>query len=96
MVGIAVDGVAVAGVIHYPFEGETVWGWVEHGNNILDQSEKAPNGSIIMSRSHTGKAEEQTKKLVKNAKVRDFVFWDQSVFLSRVIPESDGFETFLH
>ena len=69
MVGIAVDGEAVAGVIHYPFEGETIWGWVEHGNNILDQSEKSPLNSIIMSRSHTGKAEDQTKTMVKDAKV---------------------------
>ena len=69
MVGIAVDGESVAGVIHYPFEGETIWGWVEHGNNILDQSEKSPKNSIIMSRSHTGKAEEQTKAALKSANV---------------------------
>ena len=70
MVGIAVDGESVAGVVHYPFSGETIWGWVEHGNNVLDQSEKAPKHSVIMSRSHTGDAEKQTKSLLENAKVQ--------------------------
>ena len=48
------DGVAVAGVIHFPFSGKTHWGWVEHGNNILDKNEVSPYKSFIMSRSHTG------------------------------------------
>lgn len=69
MVGFAVDGEAVGGVIHFPFTGETVWGWKEHGNNVLDQSEKAPSDSIIVSRSHTGKAEEQVKKHLKKPHV---------------------------
>ena len=62
MVGFAVDGEAVGGVVHFPFTGETVWGWQEHGNNILDQSENAPRNSVLVSRSHTGEAEEQSKK----------------------------------
>jgi inositol monophosphatase 3 len=69
MVGIAIDGESVAGVIHYPFSDETIWGWVGHGNNVLDQSEKSPDNSIIMSRSHTGSAESQTNSLFKDAKV---------------------------
>ncbi|CBY32163.1 unnamed protein product [Oikopleura dioica] len=70
MVGFAVDGEAVGGVVHFPFTGETVWGWKEHGNNILDQSENAPRNSVLVSRSHTGQAEEQSKKhLGPNAKI---------------------------
>jgi len=54
MVGIAVDGEAVAGVIHFPFTGVTHWGWVEHGNNLHDQNELSKVNSFIISRSHTG------------------------------------------
>ena len=45
---------AVAGVIHFPFTGETHWGWVEHGNNLLDRNEQSKFNSFIISRSHTG------------------------------------------
>ena len=55
----AIDGEAVAGVIHFPFTGQTHWGWVEHGNNLREQNEKSQVGSFIISRSHTGKAYKQ-------------------------------------
>ena len=62
MVGIAIDGEAVAGVIHFPFTGETHWGWVEHGNNLLDRNEEAPFNSFVISRSHTGTSEKVLKE----------------------------------
>ena len=44
----------MAGVIHFPFTGFTHWGWVEHGNNLLDKNEVSKVNSFIISRSHTG------------------------------------------
>jgi inositol monophosphatase 3 len=64
MVGIAIDGEAVAGVIHFPFSGQTYWGWVEHGNNIQEQNEKSKVGSFIISRSHTGKSGDMVKAIM--------------------------------
>lgn len=69
MVGIAIDGEAVAGVIHFPFSGETHWGWVEHGNNLLDRNEQAPLNSFIISRSHTGTSEKAIRAVMSEAKI---------------------------
>ena len=35
MVGIAVDGRALGGVIHKPFTNETIWSWRKQRNHLL-------------------------------------------------------------
>jgi len=66
MVGIAIDGRAVGGIIHKPFSNETIWSWKRQRNHllnhlhILDEVElnrvyKDDEGPrVIVSRSHKG------------------------------------------
>lgn len=60
MVCVAVRGEPVIGVVHKPFTGVTVWGWVGHGHSrnieakmYRDEGIRALN-KFIVSRSHTG------------------------------------------
>jgi len=66
MVGIAVDGRAVGGVIHKPFSNETIWSWKRQRNHLLNHlhildevelnrvysDDEGPR--VIVSRSHKG------------------------------------------
>lgn len=53
MVCVAVKGVPVLGVIHFPFSGETTWAWV--GKNAPARHSLPPSKvKIITSRSHKG------------------------------------------
>ncbi|XP_018018322.1 Golgi-resident adenosine 3',5'-bisphosphate 3'-phosphatase-like isoform X2 [Hyalella azteca] len=63
MVGVAVKGVPVLGVVHSPFIPITYWGWVGHGLSANlktikkgSAAELVPSSSprIIVSRSHKG------------------------------------------
>ena len=62
-------GEAVIGVIHLPFEDQTVWAWRGngHSSNIDYISKTAPiqesHMKIIVSRSHSGKVKEIAKQV---------------------------------
>ncbi|XP_016382194.1 inositol monophosphatase 3 isoform X1 [Sinocyclocheilus rhinocerous] len=56
MVCVAVDGDPVIGVIHKPFTGHTVWGFVGEGSNVVPRASYNTNfPKVIISRSHSGK-----------------------------------------
>ncbi|XP_056328821.1 inositol monophosphatase 3 [Danio aesculapii] len=56
MVCVAVDGEPVIGVIHKPFTGYTVWGFVGEGSNVAPRDSYNTNSpKVIVSRSHAGK-----------------------------------------
>lgn len=57
MVCIVKGDVPIAAVIHKPFEKTSAWAWVGHGTNLIDESSKAKDNSIIVSRSHAGGVE---------------------------------------
>jgi len=66
MVGIAIDGRAVGGIIHKPFSNETIWSWKRQRNHLLNHlhildevelnrvysDDEGPR--VIVSRSHKG------------------------------------------
>lgn len=74
MVGIAVDGRAIGGVIHKPFSNETIWSWRRQRNHllshlhILDEVElnrvysEDEGPRIIVSRSHKGDVNQMVEK----------------------------------
>ncbi|GAU96255.1 hypothetical protein RvY_07726 [Ramazzottius varieornatus] len=69
MVGIAVNGKAVAGVIHKPFEDmedqQTFWAWKDHGispNLQPPTTSSSSNIKVIVSRSHSGDVDEVARK----------------------------------
>ncbi|XP_070195839.1 inositol monophosphatase 3-like [Littorina saxatilis] len=67
MVCVVVNGEPTIGVIHKPFEKETVWAWVDKGHspNLKKSSDVKPNENkrkIIVSRSHAGPVEAVAKK----------------------------------
>ena len=59
LVGIVVNGEPVAGVVHFPFEEHTMWGWVGHSTSFTPASESANKEAfrVIVSRSHAGDIE---------------------------------------
>jgi len=62
MVCIVYKDEPIAAVIHKPFSESNAWAWVGHGGNLDDQSESAPDNSIIVSRSHAGGVGDVAKK----------------------------------
>ncbi|XP_064606404.1 inositol monophosphatase 3-like [Liolophura sinensis] len=68
MVCVAIKGEPTIGVIHRPFEKETVWAWAGYGHseNLKKSKEKKIDENdqtkIIVSRSHKGEVEEVAKK----------------------------------
>lgn len=74
MVGIAVDGRAVGGVIHKPFSNETIWSWRRQRNHLLNHlhimdevelnrvypEDEGPR--VIVSRSHKGEVYKMVEK----------------------------------
>merc|ERR1712130_64843 len=74
MVGIAVDGRAIGGVIHKPFSNETIWSWRRQRNHllnhlhILDEVElnrvypEDEGPRVIVSRSHKGEVNKMVEK----------------------------------
>lgn len=74
MVGIAVDGRAIGGVIHKPFSNETIWSWRRQRNHllnhlhILDEVElnrvypEDEGPRVIVSRSHKGDVYKMVEK----------------------------------
>ncbi|XP_053105228.1 Golgi-resident adenosine 3',5'-bisphosphate 3'-phosphatase [Hemicordylus capensis] len=70
MVGAAVDGKPVIGVIHKPFSGYTAWAMVDGGSNIkarTSYNEQMP--AIIVSRSHAGTVKQLALKTFGNKTV---------------------------
>ncbi|CAL8102855.1 unnamed protein product [Orchesella dallaii] len=80
MVGVALKGKPILGVIHRPFQDETYWAVVDHGHSpniqlssdisdIKPKENKTPDKTaspfkIIVSRSHKGDVEEKTAKVL--------------------------------
>ncbi|ODN03577.1 putative inositol monophosphatase 3 [Orchesella cincta] len=79
MVGVALKGKPILGVIHRPFQDETYWAIVDHGHSpnlqLSDISNSKPKENqvldkatspfrIIVSRSHKGDVEEKTAKVL--------------------------------
>lgn len=74
MVGVAVDGRAIGGVIHKPFSNETIWSWRRQKNHllnhlhILDEVElnrvypEDEGPRVIVSRSHKGEVYKMVEK----------------------------------
>ncbi|KAL4702688.1 hypothetical protein ACJJTC_018311 [Scirpophaga incertulas] len=63
MVCVAIRGVPIIGVIHYPFPPQTYWGWFtkKTSNNIAAVTHKEENKEhpkVVVSRSHPGKVAE--------------------------------------
>ncbi|KAI5637512.1 inositol monophosphatase family domain-containing protein [Phthorimaea operculella] len=67
MVCVAVKGVPVIGVIHYPFTPDTYWGWLAKrpSSNFATVRHKPENKEapkVVVSRSHPGKVQEIAKE----------------------------------
>ncbi|XP_050664986.1 putative inositol monophosphatase 3 [Leptidea sinapis] len=67
MVCVAINGVPIIGVIHYPFPPTTYWGWVSKKTsnnipNVLYNKEIKNHPQVVVSRSHPGKVTELAKK----------------------------------
>ncbi|XP_049874290.1 putative inositol monophosphatase 3 [Pectinophora gossypiella] len=67
MVCVAVKGVPVIGVIHYPFPPQTYWGWMtkQTSSNIakvLYKEENKEKPRVVVSRSHPGRVEHIAKE----------------------------------
>ncbi|CAG9794079.1 unnamed protein product [Diatraea saccharalis] len=67
MVCVAIHGVPIIGVIHYPFPPTTYWGWhtKKTSNNIANvphQEENKEHPRVVVSRSHPGKVAEIAKE----------------------------------
>ncbi|KAM3958553.1 putative inositol monophosphatase 3 [Aphomia sociella] len=67
MVCVAIRGVPVIGVIHYPFPPRTYWGWIvkKPSSNVPVVPHKEENKdqpSVVVSRSHPGKVAEIAKQ----------------------------------
>lgn len=73
MAGIAIDGIAIGGIIHKPFTNETLWSFGDRKNHalsyliIMDQvrNEEEEHLKFIVSRSHAGNVKSQVEKYVK-------------------------------
>ncbi|XP_075978556.1 putative inositol monophosphatase 3 [Anticarsia gemmatalis] len=60
MACVAIRGVPIIGVIHYPFHARTYWGWYtkKHSSNIPTvehKEEHKEHPTVVVSRSHAGK-----------------------------------------
>ncbi|XP_047534545.1 putative inositol monophosphatase 3 [Vanessa atalanta] len=60
MVCVAINGVPIVGVIHYPFPTRTYWGWYTKKTssnipNIQHKDENKEKPRVVISRSHPGK-----------------------------------------
>jgi inositol monophosphatase 3 len=72
MVGVAVKGQPIIGVLHRPFQVDTYWAVVGHGNsenlNKVHDKHEPPLGDkevrIIVSRSHAGNVKNFTKHVL--------------------------------
>ncbi|XP_063623598.1 putative inositol monophosphatase 3 [Cydia splendana] len=67
MMCVAIKGVPVIGVIHYPFTPRTYWGWYTKrtSDNIPSVTHKEENKNqptVVVSRSHPGKVTETAKE----------------------------------
>ncbi|KAJ2943538.1 hypothetical protein O0L34_g16647 [Tuta absoluta] len=67
MVCVAVKGVPVIGVIHYPFTPDTYWGWLAKrpSSNFATVEHKPENKEapkVVVSRSHPGKVQQIAKE----------------------------------
>ncbi|RVE47377.1 hypothetical protein evm_007976 [Chilo suppressalis] len=67
MVCVAIKGIPVIGVIHYPFPPSTYWGWYtkKTSSNIASvphQEENKEHPRVVVSRSHPGKVAEIAKE----------------------------------
>ncbi|XP_041360007.1 inositol monophosphatase 3-like [Gigantopelta aegis] len=72
MVCIVVNGEPTIGVIHRPFEGDTVWAWVGYGHSAnIEKAAKKPEGhqKIIVSRSHEGTVASVVQKAFGDAEI---------------------------
>ncbi|GBP19501.1 Putative inositol monophosphatase 3 [Eumeta japonica] len=59
MVCVAIKGVPVVGVIHYPFASQTYWGWIPSATspniaNIVQKEENKEHPKVVVSISHAG------------------------------------------
>ncbi|XP_047516535.1 putative inositol monophosphatase 3 isoform X1 [Pieris napi] len=66
MVCVAINGVPIVGVIHYPFPPTTYWGWLMKRTSsnipkILYKEDNKNHPKVIVSRSHPGKVAEIAK-----------------------------------
>lgn len=67
MVCVAIRGVPIIGVIHYPFPPRTYWGWFTKKTssniaNVPHQEENKEHPRVVVSRSHPGKVAEIAKQ----------------------------------
>lgn len=67
MVCVAIRGVPVIGVIHYPFPPRTYWGWYtkrasNNMPNVPHKEENKEHPRIVISRSHPGKVADFAQK----------------------------------
>ncbi|XP_063828345.1 putative inositol monophosphatase 3 [Ostrinia nubilalis] len=67
MVCVAIRGVPIIGVIHYPFPPQTYWGWFTKKTssniaNVPPQEENKDHPRVVVSRSHPGKVAEIAKE----------------------------------
>jgi len=75
MAGIAIDGIAIGGIIHKPFSNETLWSFGDRKNTPLTflmiyddiRMESEENLKFIVSRSHAGNIRNQVERYVKPA-----------------------------
>ncbi|CAK1544845.1 unnamed protein product [Leptosia nina] len=66
MVCVAINGVPIVGVIHYPFPPTTYWGWLMKRTSsnipkVLYKEDSKNNPKVVVSRSHPGKVAEMAK-----------------------------------
>ncbi|CAG9561490.1 unnamed protein product [Danaus chrysippus] len=67
MACVAINGVPIVGVIHYPFPPRTYWGWFTKKTssniaNIQHMAENKEHPRVVISRSHPGKVEDLVKR----------------------------------
>ncbi|XP_030033268.2 putative inositol monophosphatase 3 [Manduca sexta] len=67
MVCVAIRGVPVIGVVHYPFPARTYWGWHTKKTSanipaVVHKEENKEHPRVVVSRSHPGKVAEIAKK----------------------------------
>ncbi|CAH0730058.1 unnamed protein product, partial [Brenthis ino] len=67
MVCVAINGVPIVGVIHYPFPPRTFWGWYTKKTShniptIQHREENKEHPRIVISRSHPGKVADIAKE----------------------------------
>jgi len=77
MAGLAIDGIPFGGIIHKPFENQTIWSFGERKNHEMGQimlmddiryvhpDHEDDRLQFVVSRSHAGKVREQLAKYVK-------------------------------